>query len=182
MSIGRRLIDLARAELNALLERAAESDDEDGEGEGEGGRRGGARGRTSVESMTDDELLAEVERRRRVRESAAERRAAREEADRMREATAEAERAARGPRADARSGAGPRRRPNTGTSDDLARAYAALEVKPGSDFETVRRAYRNLMRKYHPDHHTASPEKQRAANELAQKLTDAYKLLERRLR
>ena len=38
------------------------------------------------------------------------------------------------------------------------------------------------MRKYHPDLHTSTPEKQKAANEIAQKLTDSYKLLEKRLR
>jgi curved DNA-binding protein CbpA len=76
-------------------------------------------------------------------------------------------------------------RPGIGQSTEASRtqkAYAALEVAPGSDFETVRRSYRTLMRKYHPDHHTQSPEKQRAANEVAQRLTDAYKLLEKKLR
>ena len=46
----------------------------------------------------------------------------------------------------------------------------------------MRRSYRALMRKYHPDHHTESPEKQKAANDVAQGLTQAYKLLEQRLR
>ena len=32
------------------------------------------------------------------------------------------------------------------------------------------------MRKYHPDHHSGSPEKQKTATELTQKLTEAYKL------
>jgi DnaJ-domain-containing protein 1 len=64
----------------------------------------------------------------------------------------------------------------------VQKAYAALEVPVGSDFEAVRRSYRALMRKYHPDHHTQSPEKQRAANDVAQGLTDAYKVLEKKLR
>ena len=64
----------------------------------------------------------------------------------------------------------------------MRRAYAALEVPVGSSFETVRKSYRALMRKYHPDHHSGSPEKQKTATELTQKLTEAYKLLERRLR
>lgn len=64
----------------------------------------------------------------------------------------------------------------------LQKAYAALEVPQGSNFETVRKAYRAMMRKYHPDHHTQSAEKQRAANEVAQRLTEAYKLLEKTLR
>jgi curved DNA-binding protein CbpA len=38
------------------------------------------------------------------------------------------------------------------------------------------------MRKYHPDHHAATPEKQKTATELAQKLTQAYKLIEQRAR
>jgi curved DNA-binding protein CbpA len=46
----------------------------------------------------------------------------------------------------------------------------------------VRKSYRAMMRKYHPDRHTQSPEKQKAANELAQKLTAAYKTLEKHLR
>jgi curved DNA-binding protein CbpA len=52
----------------------------------------------------------------------------------------------------------------------------------GSDFATVRKSYRTLMRKYHPDRHTGSPEKQKAATELAQKLGQAYELLEKKLR
>jgi DnaJ-class molecular chaperone len=55
-------------------------------------------------------------------------------------------------------------------------------VPAGSDFETVRSAYRRMMRKYHPDRHATTPEKQKTAHELATKLTDAYKVLEKRLR
>ena len=66
--------------------------------------------------------------------------------------------------------------------DEVAAAYAALEVRPGADFDTVRKAYRTLMRKYHPDRHTSSPDKQKTATEIAQRLTEAYKLLEKRLR
>jgi curved DNA-binding protein CbpA len=35
------------------------------------------------------------------------------------------------------------------------------------------------MRKYHPDRHAGSPEKQKSATELAQKLTLAYELIEK---
>ena len=68
------------------------------------------------------------------------------------------------------------------TDEALRKAYAALEVPPGSDFETVRKAYRRLMRKYHPDLHTGTPEKHRAATDLTQRLTEAYKTLDRHLR
>ncbi|HET6150103.1 MAG TPA: J domain-containing protein [Polyangia bacterium] len=162
MSIGRRLIDLARAELNSLLDRAARADEDDDFG-------------SSTEHLSDRELEEELERRRQARQ--------------------EAERAAQGPRRTTSTrtgeplgdGPGGRRRPEfrRASSDDtnaVRRAYAALEVPAGSNFETVRRAYRTLMRKYHPDLHTSTPEKQKAANEITQKLTDSYKLLEKRLR
>jgi len=165
MSIGRRLIDLARAELNSLLEKAAQSDEEE-DRYGDAARRASDPG-----SMSDRELEEEIERRRQAR--------------------AEAEAAARGGRprpssARPRSSAPPRSSPpprRTAAGDDAIRkAYAALEIPAGSDFETVRRSYRTLMRKYHPDLHTGAPEKQRAATDLAQRLTEAYKTLEKQLR
>ena len=102
-------------------------------------------------------------------------------------AAAQTERSAARGSGGSSTGSGSRRRPEfrrAGSDEGNAvrRAYAALEVPPGSDFETVRRAYRAMMRKYHPDLHTSTPEKQKAANEIAQKLTDSYKLLEKRLR
>jgi DnaJ-domain-containing protein 1 len=176
VSIGKRLIDLARSELNSLLNRASELEDD--EDQGAARPHGSGPDRTvRLSDLSDSELEAEIERRR---------------LDRELEARARRTRAS-GP-AGASSGATGRTtgregyRPNPGTArprgpvDPIARAYASLEVKPGSDFDTVRRAYRNLMRKYHPDRHTATPEKQKAANELAQKLTEAYKTLERHLR
>ena len=39
-----------------------------------------------------------------------------------------------------------------------------------------------MMRKYHPDLHGGSADKQRAATDLTQRLTEAYKTLERHLR
>jgi curved DNA-binding protein CbpA len=50
----------------------------------------------------------------------------------------------------------------------------------GADFATVRKSYRALMRKYHPDRHTGSPEKLKSATELAQKLSAAYQVIEQR--
>jgi DnaJ-domain-containing protein 1 len=180
VSIGKRLFNFARSELNSLLDRAAELDDPNepssGDDDGEpraappesSSRRPGRKVR--LEDLSDEELEAEIERRRLDREI--DERAARASA-----------RSAQEPRRE-RPSAGPSHPPKTPRtpSDPIARAYAALEVPQGSDFETVRKAYRSLMRKYHPDRHTASPEKQKAANELAQKLTDAYKTLEKRLR
>jgi DnaJ-domain-containing protein 1 len=198
VSIGKRLIDLAKSELNSLLDRAAQLDDDDKPATGgdEMGEpppatqtpprsRPRARGRgVRLEDLTDAELEAEIERRRLDREL--------EERSR-RNANARtasgAYRAATGAYGGGTTNEAPRgggtrggARPWSPPGDPIAKAYAALEVPPGSNFETVRKAYRNLMRKYHPDRHTSSPEKQKAANELAQKLTASYEILEKHLR
>jgi DnaJ-domain-containing protein 1 len=155
MSIGKRLIDLARAELNSLLDKAARTDEDDG------GYR--ARRRSPSDEfagMSDEELAEEIERRRRARE--------------------EVEDAVRGGRS---RSAPPRTPPRTAAGDDAIRkAYGALEVPAGSDFETVRRSYRRLMRKFHPDLHGGTQEKQRTATDVTQRLTQAYKTLEKHLR
>jgi DnaJ-domain-containing protein 1 len=135
VSITKRLLDLARSNLNALLERVGD------------GERGG------VEDMSDAELEAELRRRRDDRES----RAA-EDAERQ--------------RARARQATG-------GTRENkIAQYYAQLEVPYGSDLDTVKQAYRRLMRKYHPDLHSGDAEKQKVATELAQALSSAYTELE----
>ena len=64
----------------------------------------------------------------------------------------------------------------------MARYYQRLEIDYGSDWETVRQAYRRLMRKYHPDlHANKAPDKIRAAVEVSQALTQAYNELEKHL-
>jgi DnaJ-domain-containing protein 1 len=151
MSLGKRLIDLARSELNSLLDKAARVDEDEGDARGYGG---------DASSMSDAELSAEIERRRQARE--------------------EVEAATHGRRSPPPRSPPPRR---TAAGDDaIRRSYAALEIQAGSDFETVRRSYRRLMRKYHPDLHADTPENQRAATDLTQRLTEAYKTLERHLR
>ncbi len=162
MTISKRFLDMARAELNALLDKASSWDsprdpDED------------LYRRYGLDELTDEQLEAELERRQRARAAA-------------KAAPPRSTAASSGPRPrPARPSSGPvPRRPSP--DDEVRRAYAALEVPLGSNFETVRKSYRALMRKYHPDHHSGSPEKQKTATELTQKLTEAYKLLERRLR
>jgi len=167
MSISKRLIDLARSELNSLLERAGrEEDDDDREHARSSGRGGGGGASGDVSQMSDEELMAEIERRRRARE--------------------EVDEALHGKRRPPppRSAPPPRSPPpRTAAGDDAIRkAYAALEVPAGSDFETVKKSYRRLMRKYHPDLHAGAPEKARAATDLTQRLTQAYKTLEKHLR
>ena len=139
MSITKRLIDLAKSNLNALLDRVGDSE------------------RDTIDEMSDDELEAELKRRRQERES----RAA-EDAQRARERS--------------RHAAG-------GTRENkIAQYYAQLEVPYGSDLDTVKQSYRRLMRKYHPDLHSGNPEKQKVATELAQALSHAYNELEQILK
>ena len=161
MTISKRLFDMARAELNSLLDKASTWDsphDPDAD----------LYHRYGLDELTDEQLEAELERRHRARaaaKTAAPRPAAASSASRPRPARPASE--------------SPRK---PSPEDEVRRAYAALEVPVGSNFDTVRKSYRTLMRKYHPDHHTGSPEKQKVATELAQKLTEAYATLERRLR
>ena len=158
MSIGKRLIDLARSELNSLLDRAARS--EDGDDDDRSRRR---RSGSGYSGMSDQDLADEIDR------------LAREEVE---EVVSGKKRQQPPPRQPP-----PRTPPRTASGDAAIRkAYADLEVPAGSDFETVRKSYRRLMRKYHPDLHASTPDKGRAATDLTQRLTQAYKTLEKHLR
>ena len=179
MSITRRLIELARVNLGALL------DHEDAR-------------QQVLHKLADEELEEELRRRRELREGEARARAAGE-----REARAQAERArpagerasGRGePRRGRASGAGSSAGTGSRGSRDgaagrtfsrreqVARYYAQLECPQGADFDTVKRQYRKLMRKYHPDVHSGDAAKEQIANQVAQALTQAYNELEIELR
>lgn len=56
----------------------------------------------------------------------------------------------------------------------VAEWYKTLGVTPGDDLGKIKTAYRQLMRKYHPDMHAGDPQKQKAATELSMKVTTAY--------
>ncbi len=75
------------------------------------------------------------------------------------------------------------RRSNTDTGPDpvLARYYANLEVPYGASLDTVRGAWRRLVKEYHPDLHSADEQKKRTATELVQGLNRAYEELARHL-
>jgi len=206
MSLTKRIIDLARSNLNSLLERAADTMDP----------------RRRLATIPDEELEAELKRRRSAREQenrlndakariegsydadrAERERKAREREERVRGARAQreqTERAAREAEAKRRaqqqqqsqarsrtysssSGSSSSSRSNVprGGNPELAQYYARLELPYGADFTAVKLSYRRLMRKYHPDLHNSSPEKHRAATEVSQQLTQAYNELEKSL-
>jgi DnaJ-domain-containing protein 1 len=131
VSIGKRLIDLARAELNSLLERAAREDDDDDDD-----RRN--RNWDGDPSKLSDSRARGGDRTPPPGATGGRRRGAR---------AANAAAAAIGHAAIVGAAAAAR---TAATDEALRKAYAALEVPPGSDFEAVRKAYRRLMRKYHP--------------------------------
>lgn len=171
MSIGKRLFNLARSELNSLLDRAAEAEPDIRSDPDEDLYR-----RFSLDEISDAELEAELERRHRARKA---------KAETVRQAGTRAGNSSRGPHAPSSAGGRTHAPPPTAkptADEELRRAYAVLEVPLGADFAKVRTSYRALMRKYHPDRHTGSPEKQKAATELAQKLTAAYTLIEKQIR
>ena len=75
------------------------------------------------------------------------------------------------------------RRSNTDTGPDpvLARYYANLEILYDSGLDTVRGAWRRLVKEYHPDLHSADEQKKRTATELVQGLNRAYEELTKHL-
>ncbi len=162
MGVGRRILDLARANLNALLEKAA--------------------GETTVDELTDEELEAELERRRERRKREESERSGRESAERAarerftqrtgREPPPPRKPPPREPRA---------RVPQPSPQRRLRELYAQLEVPYGAGFDEVKKSFRRLMLKYHPDLHAGNPEKQKVATQLTMSLTQAYNELEAHL-
>lgn len=166
MSIGKRFVHLVKSNLNAIINRPESS-----------GRPWG--GSAHLEDLSDEELEREILRRKERRE-AAERAASRSYEE---EAMDEVERALReksgrfrtsGRRTGNYSPAGA-----TAQDPRLAQLYAQLECPYGADLNTVRKHYRALMLKYHPDMHSKSPDKQQLATNLSQRLTQAYNELKR---
>jgi hypothetical protein len=138
MSIGKRLIDLARSELNSLLDRASPHDEFE---LGERDPDDDLYQRYGMSAISDEELEAELERRAPPARP-------RPRRTRPRRAPRRAERARTPPPSALRTRRDPPR---------LRLAGGAA----GSDFETVRKAYRTLMRKYHPDRHAQTPRSRR---------------------
>jgi DnaJ-domain-containing protein 1 len=123
------------------------------------------------------ERAARVHRERDERE-ARQRAAADEAFRRMKEQAARAGAApggassgSRGP-AYGQTGARP---PRPGSTEaQLLEWYRVLDLQLGADMAQIKTAYRQMMRKYHPDMHAGSPQKQKAATELSMRVTTAY--------
>ncbi len=64
----------------------------------------------------------------------------------------------------------------------LLRSYLILGVPYGATLLEVKHAYRQLMRRYHPDRHTADPEQQAIAHEMSQRIIKAYEIIEQHMR
>jgi hypothetical protein len=215
VSITKRFMDVARSNLNSLLEKAAEAADprrklanvSDAELEAELARRRAAR----AEEQRINEARAKVDgagaapagekkaastggaappdreaREKAAREREARVRAAREAREREAQRQQQQQQQRQQQRPSGGGGAGPRpgqnhRPPPRGADAPVAQYYARLELPVGASWAEVKSAYRRLMRKYHPDMHSGSPEKLKAATEVAQALTQAYNELEKHL-
>lgn len=72
-------------------------------------------------------------------------------------------------------GSGSARPPKPGSVDaQVAEWYRVLDLSAGADMSQIKTAYRQAMRKYHPDMHAGNPQKQKAATELSMRVTAAY--------
>ncbi len=73
------------------------------------------------------------------------------------------------------SSGGSSRPPRPGSvAAQVADWYKVLDLQVGADMPAIKTAYRQLMRKYHPDMHAGNPQKQKAATELSMRVTTAY--------
>jgi DnaJ-domain-containing protein 1 len=64
--------------------------------------------------------------------------------------------------------------------EDLRRDYANLEVPFGADMEEIKKAYKTLILRYHPDKHSGDPEKLRIATEITKKINESFERIRSR--
>jgi len=77
-------------------------------------------------------------------------------------------------REQSRPGGGTQRRDRAPAGEALRRDYANLEVAFGAPLSEVTRAYKKLLKRYHPDKFAADPEKQQVATEITLKINSSY--------
>ena len=62
-------------------------------------------------------------------------------------------------------------------TDPLSRAYALLELAPGASPDVVRKQYKALVRRWHPDRFAGDPQGQSEASLRMRAINDAYHLI-----
>ena len=62
----------------------------------------------------------------------------------------------------------------------LRQDYVNLEVPFGADVEVVKKSYKSLMMKYHPDKYAGNPEKQKVALEITKKINESFERIRSR--
>jgi len=62
--------------------------------------------------------------------------------------------------------------------DDIDRYYEILELKSGASLEELKRAYRDLVRVWHPDRFSHDTRLQQKAQEKLKEINEAYETLE----
>jgi DnaJ-class molecular chaperone len=62
--------------------------------------------------------------------------------------------------------------------ENLRRDYATLEVPFAAPLTDVRKSYKRLLHKYHPDRFSGDAEKQALATEVTQRLNEAFARIE----
>jgi DnaJ-domain-containing protein 1 len=71
-------------------------------------------------------------------------------------------------------------RPEPPVDESLRKDFANLEVPFGSDIDTVRKSYKALVLRYHPDKFAGDPEKQRVALEITKKINQSFERIRSR--
>ena len=149
MAIGKRIWDLARSNLSDFRQTF----------------RGGP---DAFDGLSEEERQALDEELKKETVGAKAGRGARRVRDAAEDAWERAYEAAQ-----ARGGAG-FGAPGEDPVEQRLRWYKTLELEPGADFDAIRKAYRRMVKKYHPDRYANDPEKYKAATEVARKITEAY--------
>ena len=67
---------------------------------------------------------------------------------------------------------------NQGFDNKEAEYYANLEIPYGSSFEEIKKSYRSLLKKYHPDLYAQNIKNQEYAEEITRKLNESFNYFE----
>lgn len=73
-------------------------------------------------------------------------------------------------------------KPNTSPPAEVneKKYYDALEIAPTNNWEEIKNAYKQVMKKYHPDRFYNDEEKQALAKQLTQIINEAYQYFEKK--